>query len=302
MNDSIKAEGRAFAEFLKSLPESERIKGNELERRRAEEEFKQFQEEYDKGCCYLCNKPLTSFSKKLPCIHWLLKPKGFKKKDIKLVASVYGFFQIQSYLRWFANQAGFARNINDMPEGGTGKLFEVTIRYRNLEWSFSCAEGDYNGHDTSQHGQQPHYHFQMRVDKKPFIDFGDFHIPFSKMDVINIEAMRAQPNLIKQRHSFGEGMKDVLRDDTVEQIINVTVPDGYNSEEAPFKIDTIAIAEDGKTIKGDDVYNLIQEAKAKGVTVASLMHKLPNAQARIIVSPGPGVVEQAPRSKRKKDK
>ncbi len=302
MSEEIKAEGRAFAAFLQTLPESERIKGNEAERERVETEFKQFKEAYHKDCCYLCNKPFTSFSKKSPCIHWLLKPKGFKKKDFKRITSAYGYFQIQSYLRWLANQSSFARNINDLPEERTGtKLFEVTIRFRNLEWSFSCAPGDYDGHGTSQHGTQPHYHFQMRVDKKPFIDFGDFHVPFSKMDIINIEAMQTLPNLYKQRYSFGEGMKEVLRDDLAEQIVNTTVA-GDDYDEAPFKIDTIAMAEEGKSISGDDLYNIIQEAKAKGVTVASLMHKLPNAQAQIFISPGPGVVEQAPRTGRKKDK
>ena len=55
------------------------------------------------------------------------------------------------------------------------------------------------------------------------------------------------------------------------------------------------------TISGNDLYELIQEAKTKNVTIASLMHKLPNAQSKIIVTPGPGVVEQAPRSGRKKN-
>jgi len=140
----------------------------------------------------------------------------------------------------------------------------------------------------------------MRIDRRPFINYSDFHIPFSEMDVINIEAMRALPGKYKQRFSFGEGMKDVLNDETVEHIVNVTVL-GDRDEEASFKLDTIAIAEEGKTISGDDVYKIIQEAKAKNVTVASLMHKLPNAQTQVIVTPGPGVVEQAPRSGRKKD-
>jgi hypoxanthine-guanine phosphoribosyltransferase len=61
------------------------------------------------------------------------------------------------------------------------------------------------------------------------------------------------------------------------------------------------MAEEGKTISGDDLYEIIQEAKAKNVTVASLMHKLPNTQTRVFVTPGPGVVEQAPRSGRNKD-
>jgi hypoxanthine-guanine phosphoribosyltransferase len=61
------------------------------------------------------------------------------------------------------------------------------------------------------------------------------------------------------------------------------------------------MADEGKTISGDDLYALLQEAKAKGVTIASLMHKLPNARTQVIVSPGPGVVEQAPRGARKMD-
>ena len=68
-----------------------------------------------------------------------------------------------------------------------------------------------------------------------------------------------------------------------------------------LKLIPLAIAEEGKTINGDNVYAIIQEAKQRGVTVASLIDKLPNATARIMVTPGPGVVEQAPRTRRKKD-
>lgn len=301
MNKDPRAKGKDFAKFLESLPEETRVHGNEVSFRAAKAEHQDFLEYFGKGHCYLCKKPLTSFSKKSPCPHWLLKPKGFKKNDLLLIAQHYGYYQIQSFLRWVANQEGFARNINDLPDEGTGsKLFEVTIKYKNLEWAFSCAESDYQGHATSQHAKYQHYHFQMRLDRKPFINYSDFHVPFSEMDVINIEAMRARPDKIKQRFSFGEGMHDVLNDSTVEHIVNATVP-GDSTDEAPFKIDTIAMAEEGKTISGDDLYEIIQEAKAKNVTVASLMHKLPNAHTRVIVTPGPGVVEQAPRSGRKKD-
>ena len=139
----------------------------------------------------------------------------------------------------------------------------------------------------------------MRIERRPFINYSDFHVPFSEMDVINIEAMRANPNM-KQRFSFGEGMNAVLSDETVEHIVNATVP-GDAEDSAPFKLDSIAMADEGKTISGEDIYQLFQEAKAKGVTVASLMHKLPNARTQVIVTPGPGVVEQAPRTGRKKD-
>ena len=301
MTQNIRAKGKDFARFLESLPEEQRAAGNEASFRAAEVEYQRFLRRFGEGHCYLCDKPLSSFSKKSPCPHWLLKPKGFKKKDLLAIAQHYGFYQIQSFLRWVANQEGFARNINDLPDEGTGtKLFEVTIKYKHLEWAFSCAESDYQGHATSQHARHQHYHFQMRIDRRPFINYSDFHLPFSEMDIINIEAMCALPGKVKQRFSFGEGMRDVLNDNTVEQIVNVTVS-GDATDEAPFKIDTIALADEGQTISGDDLYEIIQEAKAKNVTVASLIHKLPNARTRVIVTPGPGVVEQAPRTGRKTD-
>ena len=301
MNDAVRAKGRQFAEFLGTLSPEQIAEGNAKSRKNTEDEFRRFNEHFNAGICYLCEKPLASFSKKLPCPHWLLKPKGFKKNDLPAIADRYGFFQIQAFLRWVANHEAFAKNINDLEAEATGtKLFEVTIRWKNIEWAFSCAESDYQGHATSQHSKHPHYHFQMRLDNRPFINYSDFHLPFSEMDIINVEAMRSNSGRVKQHFSFGEGMNDVLSDDTVEHIVASTVP-ADDECDATFKLDSIAMAEEGKTINGDDVYALIQEAKAKGVTIASLMHKLPGARTQVIVTPGPGVVEQAPRGGRKSD-
>lgn len=301
MSKEIRSKGVEFAKFLETLPPEEIDKGNRKSYEEAEDEYRRFVDHFHRGICYLCEKPLSSFSKKLPCAHWLLKPKGFKKKDFAVVADEYGYFQIQSYLRWVANQDGFGRNINDLKEEGSGsKLFEVTIRFRNLEWAFSCAESDYQGHATSQHSKHPHYHFQMRIDRRPFINYSDFHAPFSEMDIINIEAMRSRPEKIRQRFSFGEGISEILNDDSVESIVNSSLASA-SEEDATFKLDTLVLAEEGKTISGDDLYAIIQEAKEKGVTVASLLHKLPNASVRVMVTPGPGVVEQAPRGGRAED-
>jgi hypothetical protein len=60
------------------------------------------------------------------------------------------------------------------------------------------------------------------------------------------------------------------------------------------------MAEPGKTIKGEDIYNLIQAAKAEGVTISSKARELKDVTVQTIVSPGPGVVKQATRSGRKK--
>jgi hypothetical protein len=226
---------------------------------------------------------------------------SFKKKDLPSIAERYGLHQIQSFLRWVANQAGMAKNINDLAGEGTGsKIVEVTIRYENLEWAMSCSQSDFLGHEATKNAKHPHYHFQMRIDGRQFINYNDFHLPLSEMDIVNIEAIKIAPEKIKPKFHFGEGMQDILTDETVETIVNTSM-EGDPTEDASFKLETIAIAEDGKTISGDDLYDIIQEAKAKGITVASLMHKLANARSRTIVSPGPGVVEQAPRSGRKKD-
>ncbi len=300
MYDKLRQKGREFAKFLDSLSDEERARGNEINLRQATEEYEGFKTAFKAGQCYVCRTPLASLVRRMPCPHWLLKPDGFEKSDVPAIAEKFGFFQIQSFLRWVANQNGFARNINDLREEGTGKLFETTIQYRNIEWSFSCAESDYLGHASSEHSKHAHYHLQVRIDKRQFINFGDFHLPFSEQDIVEIEAARAAPSRIKQRFSFGAGMGEILSDLTGERIVAESLP--CSDQEGAFKIDTIVIAEEGHTISGDELQKIFQEAKAKGVTVASLLHKLPNVRTTIVVTPGPGVVEQAPRSGRRKGK
>lgn len=263
-------------------------------------EHAEFSAAFARGHCYICDHPLSSFSKTRPCLHWYLKPKGFKKNDIPAIAERFSLFQTQTYLRWVANTVAFAKHINDLAEEGSGtKMIELTIRFRNLEWSFSCAETDYQGHQTSQHAKHPHYHLQMRLDQRPFANFSDFHLPLHEGDILSIESKRRLPAIVQHKFPHGEGMADVLNDDTVETLV-LHGASAQNEEDASLKLDTIAVAEDGATISGDDLYEIIQEAKAKGVTVASLMHKLKNAKTQVFVTPGPGVVEQAPRTGRKK--
>ena len=302
MSTDIRAKGAELAKLLEQMTPEERDRTSAKNIKQTEAEYLRFLEAYGRNECYLCKRPFTSFSKKTPCIHWFLKPKGLKKRDLVSVANRYGVFQIQTYLRWVANQEGFAKHINDIPEEGMGtKLIEFTIRYRNLEWSFSCAESDYLGHKSSQHTKHPHYHLQMRVDKRPFADYNDLHLPLTEGDILSIEARRRLPHIVKHKFPYGEGMSDVLNENTVEALVNNSGGDSTNPEDAPLHFDTLVMADEGTTIKGEDLYNLIQEAKEKGVTVTSLMHKLPNASTLVLVTPGPGVVEQAPRKGRKKD-
>jgi len=43
--------------------------------------------------------------------------------------------------------------------------------------AIACAKSDYDGHGNTEESQRPHYHFQMRIDGKRFIDYNDYHLP-----------------------------------------------------------------------------------------------------------------------------
>ena len=221
MSEELRNRGREFAGFLEKLPNEKRDEITARNLEQTEAEYREFEKKFAKGKCYLCNKSFSSFKHETPCIHWLMKPRGFRKNDLPKISSRYGFFQIQSYLRWVANKEKIAANINDLPEEGTGdKLFELTIKYKNLEWAFSCSESDFLGHEKTKHSQHPHYHLQMRVDELQFIKYNDFHLPFSEHDIIHIEAMRIHPEIIKGKFTFGEGMSDILNEDNLENLVN----------------------------------------------------------------------------------
>jgi len=301
--DDPRSKAREFVAFIQSLPEAERIAGNEMERQRALAQHKEFQAHFHAGSCFLCGDALNTFSSEKPCIHWLLRPPGFTKRRFMEVARRYGYSNIEAFLRWVAGEEAFAKNINDLRDEGTGKLIELTIRYKEFEWSFSCSESDFVGHATdSEESRRPHYHFQMRVKKQAFIRFNDFHVPFSATDVLMIEAQRIAPEVLQQRFSAAPGMNDVLAEDILEHLVMHGMSAKGSEDDAPIELNTFIMADEGKTISGEVIANLFEEAKRKGVPVSSLVHKLQDVSVQTVVSPGPGVVEQTPRSGRKKGK
>jgi hypothetical protein len=194
-------------------------------------------------------------------------------------------------------------NINDLADEGTGKLVEATIKYKNITWSFSCGVNDLSGHETGQpHSQQPHYHFQMRVDDQPFIRYNDFHAPLSEADVGFLELKRTNPDKVQKRLAGGEGMNELLDESKLEYAVTMG-RSGITDEEAknaPVELDTFIVAEPGKTIKGEDIHNLIEAARREGVTATSKLRQPQDVRVQTFVSPGPGVVHQAPRSGRKR--
>lgn len=276
------------------------MSGNEAEVRRANAQHQEFQDRFRTGKCYLCVQSLDTFEVERPCIHWLLKPVGFKKWNFKAITEKYGFLQIEAFLRWVASEEAFARNINDLREESSGKVIEQTIRYNRFEWSFSCAESDYSGHGRKfGESQKPHYHFQMRENGKVFIKFNDFHILFSEDDLLLLETQRIAPKTLRRGYAGAPGMSELLREDVIEQVVMTGTSEG-KEEHALLSLSTIIMADEGATISGDALAGLIEQAALKRVPVSSLLHKIPNASVEVTVSPGPGVVEQTPRTGRAK--
>jgi hypothetical protein len=269
---------------------------------RRKAEHKRFTEAFREGKCSFCGGDLTTFDEGKPCRHWLLNPNGFRKQYIQLLTKQHSQIALENYLRWVANEEAFAQNINDLADEGTGKLVELTIKYKDIEWSFSCSANDLAGHESgSALSQKPHYHFQMYVDGKPLIRYNDYHLPLSAGDVGFLEYMRSNQK-VRKRVSGGAGMSELLDESLLEHIVTMarSGETDEDAEKAPVKLDTLIFADPGTTIKGEDIYNFIQAAKSEGVTATSKMRELENVKVQTIVSPGPGVVWQATRSGRKR--
>jgi len=295
-----KERGLEIAKALASMSPEARARINERNQRETLEHHKRFSEAFKAGQCYVCGNALASFDEAKPCLHWLLKPAGFCKEHFERLAEQRSLIALEYYLRWVANEDAFAKNINDLADEGTGKLVELTIRYKNLEWSFSCGANDLSGHEGGgEHSKRPHYHFQMHVDGKPFIRYSDFHLPLSEGDFGFLEYMRQNPGKVRRRLAGGAGMNEVLDEENLEHLVR-TGRSGPDDESTGIKVNTLIMADPGKTIRGEDLYNLIQAAKAEGVTVASKVHELKGVSVQTVVTPGPGVVRQATRSGRKR--
>lgn len=284
----------SIEQWLKTLPEEEIQRVNELERNKAEEDYRQFKEAFNQGMCSLCGSPLKTISMKKPCLHWLLRFCKFKKKDFKILYLTVGYFQMNAYLRWVANQDAFMKNINDLEEEkNPSKIIETTIRYKNIEWSFSCSQGDFEGHDRSQ-VNFPHYHFQMRINGQSFINYTDFHIPFLESDIFGL-LMIKKHDAIESYGVGGVGMQSGISINPEDIIKHSRVCN--DEEKAVYHVSTMAEFKNG--ITGEELGELFEMSKQTGKTITSLLAES-GANISSIISPHESVPEIAKRTERKR--
>ena len=286
-----------FNEHLNSMSLEEIQEHSVKQAQKDKEEFLLFKEALEKGQCSYCGYSLTHFSDMRPCFHWLLKPKGFKKKHFPILFGCKSFHQLNAYLRWVANSEKPMQNINDLiEEKSPSKFIEETIKYKNIEWSFSCSHGDREGHKEKHKGKMPHYHFQMKIDGNVMINYNGFHIPFTEYDEWFFAVKENKFDRLKTRPIYGAGMQTMLDHINPEDIVD-NIKYTEDQENAELKVDIMLEADEGTTISGDDIADMIEERKRTGVSMAKLAQRLKNVKIQTIISPGPGVPEIAARDK-----
>jgi len=283
-----------FIEQLKTTPRDIVAEINDRHREETARDYELFSSMLDKGICSICNNSIKTISVKNPCLHWLLRPNCFKKKMFPLLYKEYSYFRISSYIRWVASTEGIIQNINDIPGNKHENYIDsFTARYKHITWSIQCSESDYIGHKTTNYGAIPHYHIQMRLNGKQFINYGDFHIPFHQSDIDNFNLFKEHPDLVRYSHGPGLGLRILSEgnQDSLQKIIDnsVTATDHSN---APLRLQTIVIAKDGESFSEDIINEVYKESNATGKTLARVAReKLKNALITTIIEPTDNIPE-----------
>jgi hypothetical protein len=271
-------------------------KKNDEEHQRQATEFKAG---YEKGICYLCGKPFKTISKDNPCLHWLLRQCKFRKKDFAKIYSKYGYGNIAAFIRWCANQERLQSSINDLKEEkSVRKVLSYTVKWKNIEWTFDCSKNDFSGHEGTSINY-PHYHFQMRIDGKQFINFNDFHVPFTDEDVFVLKNSIEQGDWFKQNFgAIGSGMQEAVSLDpelALEHMSNA------EEEDATYHLSTMIEAID-KPIPGELIDEIRQESidTGKSMTLIAKEKLKDIAVVKTVISPADSIPDIAARTEHKR--
>ena len=168
--------------------------------------------------CYLCGQSLEYNDESTPCFHFLLNPKLKKKHREALFSKPVSFIKLYTYLAWVANSDQPFENVNDIiSDILPSRIFETTIRYKNIEWSFSFKRSDLEGHPDAKIGGLPHYHFQMTVDGNTIVSYNNCHIQFAPEDFLCFEMIRQ--NAVKVDPQFAAGL-EFLKDNVFVNVLS----------------------------------------------------------------------------------
>ncbi len=288
---------KRYRELFESLSADEIEENNRRDQEEHHRQVASFKAAYAEGQCYLCGEPFDQMRTSHPCTHWLLRRCKFKKNDFEKIWTRFDYFNIAAFLRWCANEETFLKNINNLEsERSERKILSCTIKWRNVEWTFDCSASDLAGHGRA-HSAFPHYHFQMRLDGRPFINFTDFHVPFSERDLFNL-SLKDESWFHQGFGSVGDGMQEAISI-PVETILEYSVPT-IDEEQAPYNLSTMIYAGD-QPISGEEIMEIHKEAQRTNKSFASVAQQrfAGRASVQTIISPHDSVPNIANRTERK---
>ncbi len=300
---NIENEVKKFKTHVSTMSEEESMKHFSEQQKAYDIEYKSFKSAYDEDKCYMCGNPFSSISTEKPCLHWLLRRCKFKKKDFKKISEAFDFYQISAYLRWVAFAESGAKNINNLKEESSDrKKFEVTIKWKNIEWTLDCSHNDFAGHAGSK-TDFPHWHFQMRIDGRQFINFNDYHIQFSNNDQLKLTLENDQDSGFEHNFGYaGEGMQEVM-DDIAKDFDGhmESAMSASNPDDGSVHIQSMVMAPDGG-ISGEKIDEALEMHRKTGKTLQYCFSKVlesdENVSIKSIVSPSESVPEIAKRTER----
>jgi hypothetical protein len=305
MDNDIKNAVNYIKSQISGMSSDDRTEHHNSQKISYDKEYKLFSESYDKGVCYLCNKSFLTISKNNPCLHWLLRRCKFKKKHFKSLYEKYDYYELSAFLHWVSAKEKGSKNINNLKEEmSERKKFEITIKWKNIEWTLDCSHNDFIGHGGSQ-TDFPHWHFQMRIDGKQFINFNDFHIPLSKDDQLKI--MLSEDKESGFCHSFGYGgfgmqeTMDALKDNF--DIMNEHLLAG-DAENGTVHMQSIITTTDGSKIDAEVINDARAMSQKTDKTMRYCLDKIlkdnKNISRTTIASPSEHVPDIAKRTERKR--
>ena len=305
MINDLKIKADRIKSSIHHLSQEDSLAHFEAQRREYDAEYRKFSEHYERNVCYLCGKPFSTIGNSNPCLHWLLRRCKFKKNNFSKVYDKFDFYGISAFLRWVAYAESGSKNINNLKEESSErKVFETTIKWKNIEWTLDCSNNDLAGH-TGTKTDFPHWHFQMRIDGGQSIKFNELHIPFTENDQLKISLENdAETGFI---HSFGPGGQGMQeRMDQVENNFDEFLENSFSasaSEDGQIHMQSIINAPD-EGISGEKINEALEMARTTGKTLAYCFNAVLKGEDGVsmftIASPADSVPEIAKRSERKR--
>lgn len=289
-------------DFINSIPTEDIQKNTEKQLRETELLYNEFKEAFKADCCALCGSKLDHFDEDEICLHWFTMPSGIRKKHLKnFLKEPIRYSRLETYFRWMSSLLEPIKNINDLScEMTPSKLKEVTIKYRNIEWSLNYGQSDVDGHKNSKNANFPHFHIQITIDDRPFIRFNECHIPFSEVDIFNFKIEKEAADLVQFKHLHGEGMS-IIENEKYLKEFDELMQVAKDPKNAPIMTSSVITIPEGKEFTEEDLAELRAESKVTGVPIRKIIAaRFPDFIVETRINKGPGVPSMKKRNKRNK--